>query len=92
MLAGAGVFLVFAGRALGEIDVKPFGHVVRVGCCFHMEAGRKVVSFRKRLIGNEAVLVLREGYLLGGIALAADCGSGGSLERRGLVIFAQESQ
>ena len=74
--AGAGVFGVFTGRALGEFQVELFGDGLGVRSRLDLNNDREVLAFGDRLVGHEFISVHGEGQLGRGRAVAHGDGDG----------------
>ena len=89
--AGAGVFLVFAFAAIGEIDVETFGDGFGVGSDFDLEDDRRIfISGGERLIRYQPAVFRAEGEFRRAAAIAAGRGDGLFLGWDGFEIIADE--
>lgn len=81
--ASAGVFRIFAGWAVAEVEGELFDHCLGVRRGFDLDDDWQVVAFRKRDVGDERVAVLGEAHA--GRVRAAAAGDSDALlaERNG---------
>ena len=92
MLAGASVFLVIAGGALGQIEIKFLNH--RTGICrdFQLHHGWKIIPFRQNPIGHQNVALFRETEAGWRTAVAGDDRGGLFADRYGFQRLVHKSQ
>lgn len=60
VIAGAGVFLVFASGTLSEVQIELFSLRFGICCGLDLNHNREVVAFRKGGVGNEDVALFDE--------------------------------
>ena len=58
VIAGAGILLVVAGRAIGQVQVKLLDHRLGVGSWLDLYNHRKIIAFRKCDIGEQNIAFL----------------------------------
>jgi hypothetical protein len=70
LLTGAGIFLVFAGWAVIEVQVKLLSDGFLSSLRLDLNYGWKVVPFRNSFVADELVAILGKAQLGGGVAIA----------------------
>lgn len=91
VLAGAGVFLEFAGRALFEVQVELLSDGLGIGLLLDLHNGGEVVAGGDGLVADELVAILGEGELGGGGAISKGDGHDLGTRSDDLVVVIHET-